>query len=160
MLIDITLEEFHALKHFIKDIFMASVEDLLIAQGKKIDAIIATLASSSNTQILSAITGVQNSVNAVIADIVPTPALAPIVTAISPTTGSVNGGEAFTITGSNFTGATGVQFGLVAGTNLSVANDTSLTVTSPAQPAGVIDVVVVDAAGSSVIVPADQVTLS
>jgi len=36
-----------------------------------------------------------------------------------------------TVTGSGFTNATGVRFGTVADTNLAVAGDTQLTVTSP-----------------------------
>ncbi len=160
MKIEITLDLSHSLKHFLKELFMASVEDLLIENGKKLDSIITTLASSNNTAVMNALTGIQNSINAVIADIVPTPALIPTVTAISPANGSIAGGETITVTGTNFTGATGVMFGLVAGTNLVVQNDTSLTVISPAQPAATVDVQVVDSAGTSAANASDQYTLS
>lgn len=106
MKIEITLDLSHSLKQLLKELFMASTDDLLIVSG--------------NTAIMTALTGIQNSVNAVIADIVPTPALVPTVASISPANGSVNGGETITVTGANLTGATGVMFGLVAGTNLVV----------------------------------------
>lgn len=85
---------------------------------------------------------------------------APVVTAISPANGSINGGETITLTGTGFTGATIVNFGTVAGTNLVVASDTSITVTSPAQPAASVDVTVVTPAGTSAVVPADKYTLA
>lgn len=111
--------------------------------------------------VLAGITNVQATVNAILAQDMPTPLpQAPTVTAISPASGSVSGGTNVTITGTNLTGLTGVQFGLVAGTNLTVTNDTTATVTSPAQPAGVVDVQAIDAAGTSPVVPADQFTYS
>ena len=45
-------------------------------------------------------------------------AAAPAVTGVSPTSGSVAGGDTVTVTGSGFTGATGVSFGTVAASNL------------------------------------------
>lgn len=56
--------------------------------------------------------------------------LAPTITAITPATGPVTG-QAFTITGTNFTGATAVSFG---GTNIA-----SFTIDSATQISGVID---------------------
>ena len=61
---------------------------------------------------------------------------------LSPANGSVNGGETITITGSGFTGANSVSFGNVSGTGLSVQSDTTLTVISPAQPAGTVAVTI------------------
>jgi hypothetical protein len=62
---------------------------------------------------------------------------------LSASSGSINGGETITINGTGFTGATAVNFGSVAGTSLSVQNDTTLTVVSPAQGAGTVPVSIV-----------------
>ena len=69
------------------------------------------------------------------------PAAAPTVTGISPTTGAAGGGDTVTVTGTGFTGATAVNFGSIAATNLNVVSETQLTVTSPAPSAsGAVDV--------------------
>ena len=49
---------------------------------------------------------------------------APTVTGISPTSGPAAGGTLVTITGTGFTGATAVDFGTTAATNVTVVNDT------------------------------------
>jgi len=86
-------------------------------------------------------------------------AAAPTVTGISPTSGSVAGGDTVTVTGSGLTGATGVNFGTVAAQNLGPVGDTQLTVTSPqAAAAGTVDVRVTTPAGTSAPTPADQFT--
>jgi hypothetical protein len=83
---------------------------------------------------------------------------APTVTGISPTQGSTGGGQVVAITGCGFTGATGVTFGGTAATGVVVNNDSSVTATSPAHAAGVADVVVTTAAGSSAATAADHFT--
>lgn len=88
-----------------------------------------------------------------------TPAL-PVIASISPATGPIAGGTIVTLTGTGFTGATAVNFGTTAGTDLSVAGDTTLTVTSPPLPAGQVDITVVTPAGTSVIGAADQFTFA
>ncbi|MBS4096767.1 MAG: IPT/TIG domain-containing protein, partial [Sulfuricella sp.] len=75
-------------------------------------------------------------------------AAAPIVTAISPTSGPVAGGTAVTITGTNFTGATAVTIGGAAATSLSVVNATTITATAPGGTAGVTNVVVTTPGGT------------
>jgi hypothetical protein len=75
-----------------------------------------------------------------------TPATA---TSIDPATGPDSGGTVVTLTGTGFTGATGVTFDGVPGTGLTVLSDTELAVTTPAGTVGPADVVVVDAAGST-----------
>ena len=87
-------------------------------------------------------------------------AAAPAVTGVSPTSGSVAGGDTVTVTGSGFTGATGVSFGTVAASNLVLVSDTQLTVTSPQAAAGTVDVTVTTPAGTSAATPADQFTYS
>ena len=57
---------------------------------------------------------------------------APTVTSVAPTHGPASGGTSVTISGSNFTGATGVSFGNAAATQVHVVNDGSITATSPA----------------------------
>ncbi|HTM89353.1 MAG TPA: IPT/TIG domain-containing protein [Terriglobales bacterium] len=74
---------------------------------------------------------------------------APIVSSISPTSGSANGGTAVTITGSNFASGATVGFGGVAATNVAVASSTSITATTPAHAAGTVNVVVTNTDGQS-----------
>jgi hypothetical protein len=86
-------------------------------------------------------------------------AAAPTVTGLSPTSGASGGGDTVTVSGTGFTGATAVNFGSVAATNLIVQNDTQLTVTSPLPSAsGPVDVTVITPAGTSAISTADQFT--
>lgn len=73
----------------------------------------------------------------------------PTITGVSPTSGGPAGGTVVTITGSGLTGATSVTFGGAAGTSLTVASDTSLTVTTPAHAAGQVDVIVTTPTGTS-----------
>ncbi|MEV4625849.1 IPT/TIG domain-containing protein [Micromonospora sp. NPDC049523] len=69
--------------------------------------------------------------------------VAPTITDVVPDTGPTSGGTSVTITGTGFTGATGVTFGGNLGTNLVVNGaGTSLTVTTPVGPVGPVDVVV------------------
>ncbi len=79
------------------------------------------------------------------------------VTGISPSSGPLGGGTTVTITGSNFTGATGVSFGNVPATSFTVNGDTSITAVSPAAGnAGPVDVTVTTPAGASATSSADQ----
>jgi hypothetical protein len=86
----------------------------------------------------------------------------PVVTGINPASGAAGGGNTVTVTGTGFTGATSVLFGSVPGTNLTVVNETQLTVTSPPPPnAGVpiaVTVTVTTPAGTSATPAADQFT--
>ena len=138
---------------------MGTLEDQVASIKTTVESLAAGGSTGSNAPVLAAITGVQNTVNSILAQLQPsTLPQAPVITSISPATGPAAGGTDVTITGANLTGLTGVQFGLVAGTNLRVQNDTTAIVTSPAQPAGVVDVQAVDAAGTSAIGAADQFT--
>jgi hypothetical protein len=82
----------------------------------------------------------------------------PVVSTVSPATGLDTGGMTVSLTGSGFTGATEVDFGNTPGTNLRVASDNSLTVTSPAGTDGTEDVTVRSTNGISPGSPADQFT--
>ena len=86
-----------------------------------------------------------------------TVAAAPVVTGLSPTSGPEAGGTLVTITGTGFTGATAVDFGATAATNVTVVNDTTITANSPAGT-GTVDVTVTTPAGTSATSPADQFT--
>jgi hypothetical protein len=82
----------------------------------------------------------------------------PAVTGVSPNTGSTAGGTSATITGSAFTGATGVSFGGVAATSFTVNSDTSISAVSPSQGAGTVDVTVTTYSGTSATSAADHFT--
>ncbi|MBF0673279.1 MAG: IPT/TIG domain-containing protein [Salinibacterium sp.] len=77
------------------------------------------------------------------------PHLASVVSTIAPDNGPEAGGTVVTITGSGFTGASGVTFGGAPGTSFTVVSDTEITVTTPAGTRGAVDVVVLDPAGDS-----------
>lgn len=68
------------------------------------------------------------------------PALA--VTAIAPSSGSISGGTAVTITGTGFAAGVTVSFGGTAALNVAVGSPTSITATTPSHTAGRVDVVV------------------
>jgi Family of unknown function (DUF6519)/IPT/TIG domain len=97
-----------------------------------------------------------NVLNTVIGYVVP-----PVVTGISPLGGKLAGGDTVTITGTGFTGATGVEFGniLAATATMRVVSDTEITVTSPAPVGpGTVNVTVTTPGGTSAISTADQFT--
>ena len=75
----------------------------------------------------------------------------PVVTDVNPKNGPVGGGQLVTVIGQRFTGATGVNFGIKPATNLTVVSDTQLTVTSPSQDSGSVQVVVTTPIGSSAV---------
>lgn len=68
---------------------------------------------------------------------------------LDPTFGPAAGGTVVTVTGSGFTGATGVEFDGIAGTDFAVVDDGTITVTTPAHPSGIVEVIVLDPAGDS-----------
>ena len=82
----------------------------------------------------------------------------PTVTATSTAQGPASGGSSFTITGTNFTGATSVSFGGTAAASYTVNSATSITVTSPAHAAGLVDITVATPNGTSGTSTADQFT--
>ena len=72
----------------------------------------------------------------------------PTVSGISPTSGPIAGGTSVTLTGTNFTGATGMTVGGVALTGFTVVNDTTITGTTGAHAAGLVDVAVTNPGGT------------
>ncbi len=81
----------------------------------------------------------------------------PAITGLAPANGSTAGGTQVVITGTNLSSATAVTFGGAAGA-ITANTATSITVTSPTRPAGVADVVVTTAGGSSPNTVADDFT--
>jgi hypothetical protein len=81
---------------------------------------------------------------------------APTVTAVSPTAGPTGGGNQVTITGTNLSGATAVNFGGTQLNNPTVNQDGSITVTAPAGSAGPVDVTVTTPGGTSAKTAADR----
>ncbi len=85
-----------------------------------------------------------------------TTATAPNITRLTPISGLTSGGQAVTITGSSFSGATGVFFGGVAASSFIINSDTKITAITPALGAGTVDVTVANATGGSAASTADQ----
>jgi len=73
----------------------------------------------------------------------------PAISGVTPNTGSTAGGTKLTISGSGFTGATAVTVGGVPATGMSIKGDTSISVTTGADTAGVASVAVTNATGTS-----------
>jgi hypothetical protein len=81
-------------------------------------------------------------------EVPPTPA--PVVTGLNPSHGSAAGGTSVTITGSNFTGATAVRFGITYAPSFTLDSATQITATAPPGAAGsMVDVAVITGAGAS-----------
>ena len=77
-----------------------------------------------------------------------TNASAPTVTGLSLTGGSSAGGTVVTVSGSNFTGATGVKFGDVWAA-FRVLSGGTLVATAPSQAAGTVHLTVMTPSGTS-----------
>jgi hypothetical protein len=75
-------------------------------------------------------------------------ASAPTLSSLSLTSGSTVGGIVVNLTGSHFTGATGVSFGTTAA-SFTVMSDSWITATVPAASAGTVSVTVTSAGGTS-----------
>jgi hypothetical protein len=83
---------------------------------------------------------------------------APTVTKVTPTSGTIAGGNPVLVTGTLFTGATSVTFGGTPATTFSVVSATSINAVAPAHAAGTVDIVVTTPSGSSAVVTADHYT--
>jgi len=89
------------------------------------------------------------------------PSPLPAVASLSPTLGPIGGGTTVVITGSGFTGITGmggVTFGAVNATSYTVNSNTQITSVAPAHAAGIVDIVATSTMGASTIVSADSYT--
>lgn len=73
---------------------------------------------------------------------------APTITSVAPARAPIVGGSTVIITGTDFTGATGVNFGSTAATSFTVNSPTQITATVPAGSAGILDLSVVTGLGT------------
>ena len=74
---------------------------------------------------------------------------APTITTVSPSSGPLAAGTAFTITGTNLTGATSVKVNGVAATSVVVVSATSITAKTPTGTAGAKSVAVTTVGGTA-----------
>ena len=74
---------------------------------------------------------------------------APTITSVAPSQGPTTGGTSVTITGTGFTGASAVTFGGTNATTFSVVSATQITATTPAGPAGAVNVAVTNTTGTA-----------
>jgi len=87
-----------------------------------------------------------------------TPGPPPNVTSVTPNAGTTAGGIVFAVTGTGFTGTNAVNVGKTPAPFV-INSDTSLTVTSPVEQAGTLDVTVTNPNGTSISGPDDQFTV-
>ncbi len=80
----------------------------------------------------------------------------PSVSSVSPSSGPLAGGNSVTVTGSNFTGASAVDFGNTPALSFSVNSATSITASPPAGSLGTVDVTVTAGGNSSAINVGDE----
>ncbi|HVC07662.1 MAG TPA: IPT/TIG domain-containing protein [Solirubrobacterales bacterium] len=81
----------------------------------------------------------------------------PSLASIEPNHGPIGGGTSVTITGANFTGATGVMFGEASAASFTVNSDESITAVSPSRtPQRLVDVTVTGPGGTSYWTPDDR----
>jgi hypothetical protein len=80
----------------------------------------------------------------------------PVVSVVSPSTSTTDGGIAVTITGSQLIGTSSVTIGGIAATNVTVVSDTEITFTNPANAEG--EQIIVVTTGSGVDVDAKVFT--
>jgi len=74
---------------------------------------------------------------------------APAVSGVSPTSGPTIGGTSVTVSGSGFAAGASVTFGGTVASNVVVTNSSTITATTPAHAAGIVDVVVTNSNGQS-----------
>ncbi len=72
---------------------------------------------------------------------------APVISSVSPASGTDAGGTSVTIIGTDLTGATAVTFGGTAATSFNVDDSTKITATTPAGTPGAVDVAVTTPGG-------------
>ncbi len=77
----------------------------------------------------------------------------PVATAITPNSGSANGGTSVTITGTGFSAGATVKLGGASATNVVAVSSNSITATAPAHTGGTVDVVVTNPDGQSATLP-------
>jgi hypothetical protein len=82
---------------------------------------------------------------------------APVITSVSPKSGSASGGDAVTLTGSGFTGVSGIEFGSFTPSSFSFLSDSEIIVVTGSGQ-GAVSITVIAAGGVSANDPAAQFT--
>lgn len=82
------------------------------------------------------------------------PTAPPEISMVSPNSGPTSGGMAVNITGGDFVPGTSVQFAKAQATDVIINSPTSLSATTPAGPAGNVDVTVTNPDGQSAVLTA------
>lgn len=82
----------------------------------------------------------------------------PTIERVSPSVGSINGGDKVTIFGTNLESTIVVFFGQIAAEDVKIKSDEEIVVISPPGAPGTVDIQVTTAFGVSPIVPEDQFT--
>ncbi len=82
----------------------------------------------------------------------------PVLSALSPVAGPLEGGSTVTVTGSGFNGTTGVSFGSTSASSFTIDSYGEITVVSPPEAAGTVDVRVTTLSGTSPVSSADEFT--
>ncbi|WCN37309.1 IPT/TIG domain-containing protein [Aneurinibacillus uraniidurans] len=78
-----------------------------------------------------------------------TPAVSPMIISITPSSGSIVGGNTVTITGTRLAGATAVKFGEASAVSFTVVSDTQITAVVPRGSAGAVTVSVTTPNGTA-----------
>jgi hypothetical protein len=117
--------------------------------------VVRTLGETAGTVDVTVVTPGERSAISVNDKYIYSASIVPIVSSLSPSSGLVAGGTTVTITGTNLSGATAVDFGPTAGT-IVFDSPTEIQATSPSRAAGTVDVTVVTPIGTSATSPADQ----
>lgn len=73
----------------------------------------------------------------------------PTIDTIDPVEGRVTGGTVVTITGTGFSGTSGVLFGAVPGTSLNIISSTELEITTPEHPEGLVGITLLHPEGNA-----------
>jgi alpha-tubulin suppressor-like RCC1 family protein len=84
----------------------------------------------------------------------------PAVTGLTPKLGPASGGTSVSISGTDFTGTTAVEFGSTKASSFTVLSPTSITAVAPVLPAGPADVTVTNTWGTSAISAGDRFTVT
>jgi hypothetical protein len=81
---------------------------------------------------------------------------APSITSVSPKSGPVTGGTSVTISGTELRGVKSVHFGSTPATSFTITSSSSISAVAPPGSAGLVDVMVTSAAGTSATVAHDR----
>ena len=121
--------------------FTATPPSVTIPPSSSPYPIIVTPTSAGSGNIIASVGGGSCTVTAA-SGLITVIAAAPTVTSVAPATGPAAGGTSVTVSGTNFQAGATVTFGGVAATGVTRVNSTTITCTTPAHAAGIVNVVV------------------